>query len=63
MDAAKSCIQLAERRKETTFQICSLATKFLNLGKQETTLSFACSYVQLPEGISTFTIGPSFMNH
>jgi hypothetical protein len=56
MDAAKSCIQLAERRKETTFQICSLATKFLNLGKQETTLSFARSYVQLPEGISTFTI-------
>ena len=34
MDAEKSCIQLAERRKETTFQMCSPATKFLNLGKK-----------------------------
>ena len=41
MDAAKSCIQLAERRKETTFQICSPATQFVNLGKKNTTLSFA----------------------
>jgi hypothetical protein len=35
MDAAKSCIQLAERRKETTFQICSPATKFLNIGERD----------------------------
>ena len=34
MDAAKSCIQLAERRKETTFQICSPATQFVNLEKK-----------------------------
>jgi len=34
MDAAKSCVQLAERRKETTFQIGFLAAKFINLEKR-----------------------------
>ena len=41
MDAAKSCIQPAERRKETTFHICSSPTQ-CELRKKETTLSFAC---------------------
>ena len=41
--ASKSCIQLAETRKETTLQICFPQAKFLNLEKKEMTLSFACS--------------------
>ena len=43
MDVEKSGIQLAERRKETTLQICSSPAIFLHLEKKETTLSFACS--------------------
>ena len=31
MDVEKSCVQLAEKRKETTFQICFSPTNFLNL--------------------------------
>ena len=42
--ASKSCIQLAETRKETTLQICFPQAKFLNLEKKEMTLSFACTH-------------------
>ena len=43
MDVEKSCIQFVGRRKDTTFQIYSSPTNFLNLGKKGTTLSFACN--------------------
>ena len=54
--ASKSCIQLAETRKETTLQICFPQAKFLNLEKKEMTLSFACNIYHhvVSQGIPPF---------